>query len=240
MRALIAVVWFGIVGCDDGGTTDEPPPEEEPPIKPPDAGLGAWACEAGELLQEDGSCLAAGIEPEDCPEGFMPTGDRACEPLLLECAPGTMALAGESACRPVAPCPSGKWGDIPVETDTQYVDATFVGGNGTAQAPWSTVQQAVDSASDGAIVAIAAGDYLENVTAQGKRVRLWGVCSDVVIVGTVSITSDQSEVHTLAVSAPSAIALHVGPGNDVLLDRVWVRDAGIIGMDIEAGNPSVR
>jgi hypothetical protein len=45
------------------------------------------------------------------------------------------------------------WGDIPVESDTEHVDASYSGGNsdGSSAAPWTTIQAGVD-AGDGLMV----------------------------------------------------------------------------------------
>lgn len=239
MRAVIGIALAGISGCSDGSTTSEPPPDatSKPTI---DAGLGPWACQPGELLLEDGSCLPAGIAPEDCPQGFVATGDRSCEPSLIACARGSMALVGERECRPVAPCAAGTWGDIPVEPDTQHVAAGASSGDGSSQYPFGSVQQAVDNAVDGAIIAIAPGSYAENILVQGKRLRLWGVCPGLVdIAGRLRIDSDQSEVHTLAVHATADPTLQVA-ANDVVVDRVWVHDSALIGIDVGYDNPSAQ
>jgi hypothetical protein len=217
------------------------------PPEPPDAGLGAWLCQPGELELEDGSCLPAGIRPEDCSPGFEPTGDSSCAPILpASCPPGLMAVPGETECREVAPCAPGTWGDIPVEPSTVYVDASFGGASdGTAAAPFTTIQAGVDAATDGAIVAVAPGTYAEKVTIGGKRVRLWGRCPGLVGVvaadNTVSVGAgaSQTEIRDIAVVG-DAVALHVDTSLDVLIDRVWIHASGIIGLDVEGSNPSVR
>jgi hypothetical protein len=213
-----------------------------------EAGLGEWACPAGELPLEDGSCLEAGVPPGECGVGMAATGDGSCSPILPDapCADGEMALPGEAACRPVAPCADGNWGDIPVDSSTQFVDSAYTAGgsDGSAAKPWLSVQAGIDAAVDGGSVAIAAGTYAEPLLVQDKRVRLWGRCPALVRIATVDQMalrleqgSDGSEVHDLAFSAAGHIAVHVGGALDVSVDRVWIQGAGIIGIDVEGGEP---
>jgi hypothetical protein len=204
-----------------------------------DAGLTEWTCEPGELELEDGRCLPAGVDA--CGAGFVPADD-GCAAATLACAPGSMALPGQTRCQPVAGCGAGTWGDIPIEDDAQYVDASFVGtSDGSATSPWTSVQAAVDAAADGAMVAIAAGTYAEKVTVD-KPVRIWGRCPALVTItageSALSVRASATEVHDLAVVSP-VVALHVDTATGVRIDRVWVHDSGIVGMDVESGAPEV-
>lgn len=101
-----------------------------------------------------------------------------------ECAEGE-ALDGDG-CVPVG-CGVGPWGDLPVDADTIYVDrSASAGGEGTASAPLTTIQAGVDLAAerDGALVAVAAGTYVENlVMGDGyKDIDLEGRCRDLVTI----------------------------------------------------------
>ena len=76
-------------------------------------------------------------------------------------------------------------------------------------APYPTIQQAVDAASAGTIVAIAAGTYVEDVAIDGTPVALWGRCPELVeIVGSAndravgSWSAPGAEVHQVAVTGP--------------------------------------
>lgn len=154
-----------------------------------------------------------------------------------------MAVPGETTCREVAPCGSGRWGTIPVEPSTQYVDGAYAGldSDGTAERPWTTIQAAVEAADESAIVAIAAGQYAELVDINGKPVRLWGVCpAKVEIVGdadnpavVVRNGADGAELHDVAITGA-----HLGVGIlnalDVHIDRLWIHDTGSMGLDVEA------
>jgi len=150
---------------------------------------GGGCCAAGETVLDAGGCRPAGIAPNECAAGFLADDRAGCEPVLPgePCPKGLMAVPGDTTCREVAPCGMGSWGDIPTEASTQHVDGSYAVGDsdGTAAKPWTTIQAAVDAAAPGAIVAVAAGSYIEDVTVDAKPVRLWGRCpAQVEIVGT--------------------------------------------------------
>ena len=202
-------------------------------------------CPAGELELADGSCRAAGIAPDECGDGFEHDGDVGCEPILPDepCAPGMMAIPGETTCREVAPCGDGPWGDIPVDDTTEHVDGSYTGGDsdGSAAKPWTTIQQAVNVAAGGAIVAIAPGTYEEHVFIAGKPVRLWGKCpAEVAIVGPpdagfvvdIRTSAGGTEVKDLAITG-SGLGLAVAGSQDVVGDRLWIHDTSAPGWSVQ-------
>jgi hypothetical protein len=190
-------------------------------------------CPAGEVLV-DGACLLAGVQPSGCGQGFVHDGWRACVPELPAeaCPATTMAVPGDSSCHEVSPCGAAPWGDIPVDVGTVYVDGGVVGGDGSAGAPYSTIQQAVNAATSGAIVAIAAGTYAEAVTVSGKAVRLWGVCpAQVEIAGpstdlaTLTLMgAGASEVHHLSLSGGGDVALLASNALGLIVEGVRIHD----------------
>jgi hypothetical protein len=191
----------------------------------------------------EGRCVPAGIEPDGCAAGFVHDGDRGCTPVLppLPCARGGLTVIGDERCHDIMECGSGTWGDIPVEADTQFVDASFAGqSDGSMAAPWTTVTEAVDAAEPGAIVAVAAGSYHEEVIIIGKSVRLYGRCpsmveivipkDDYLAVG-IYEGADGSSVRGLALTADpdnaSNVGLSVQGAADVVVERTWIHDAQI-------------
>src|SRR5262245_3394940 len=46
--------------------------------------------------------------------------------------------------------------------------------DGSAAHPYRTVQQAIDAATDNAVIAVAGGTYPQNIRVQDKAVRLYG------------------------------------------------------------------
>jgi hypothetical protein len=262
-RIVIAFAAFAF-GC---GSDDEPAPVIQPP--PSDCAPDAWRsddgacvsaglpadmpCPPGEWLRDDGTCIPAGVPSDGCGEGFAHDGDRGCEPILpsTACPPGLMAVPGDSRCREVAPCAAGTWGDIPIEPDNEYVDASYAGmdSDGSALKPWTSIQAAVDAAAPGAIIAIAAASYVEDVTVSGKPVRLWGVCPALVeVVGTgtelaavqVLANADATEVRSLAIRG-DAIGVVLTSSLGALLERVWVHDNAGHGVDVaQLGSITLR
>lgn len=190
-------------------------------------------CPPGETPLEDGSCQAAGVPPGMCGDGFEADGEGGCKPILPEapCPDGRMAIPGEKECHEVAPCGTGTWGDIPIEPDTVFVDGSY-GGNdsdGTQQRPWKAIQEGLDAAPSGVIVAVAAGTYEEDVQIF-KPVRLWGRCPAMVTIHGVApdnagvyVKASASEIHDVAVTGPY-VGVYVRGPNDLLIDAAWVHD----------------
>jgi hypothetical protein len=248
----ILVGWVLLLGChaeDDAASSGTP--ADCPP--------GQWmgddgACTSGGLppdmpcppgeWQRGTECVPAGVPADGCGEGFAHDGDRGCEPILPEqdCAEGLMAIPGETTCREVAACAAGTWGDIPVEPDTEYVDASYAAGasDGSQTAPWTTIQEGIDAALPGAIVAVAEGSYPESLEVYGKPVRLWGKCPALVdIAGTgfasidIRIGAGGTEVRRLSI-AGQTLGLGLSGSEDVLADEIWIRDNADRGVDVES------
>lgn len=213
-----------VLGCSDDAGPGSEPPETVPDV--PDKEL------------------PGGITAEMCGVGFVHDGDNACEPILPAepCAAGWMAVPGDSECREIASCGTGKWGDIDLDATAQYVDGAHVGmSDGTAAAPWKTIVEAIAAVPPGGLVAVAAGSYTEDLAISGKAVRLHGVCPqqvEVVATGTaiaaIDITGGASgtELRGLAVRG-DAIGVLLSGSEDVLLEQVWVHHTAR-GLDVES------
>lgn len=224
-----------MIACGDGASLEpEPEPEPEP-----------TGCEAGSLEQADGSCLEAGIPADQCAAGFAADGLAGCVAILPPepCGAGTLALPGETACREVADCGEGPWGLAPLSADTQHVDRSYAGGDsdGSAERPWISIQQGVDAATAGGLVAIAAGTYGEDLRISGKPVVLWGRCPSMTEIdgtgaapATVLVANDAAgtEIRSLAVTGPR-FGIASSGSLDVRVEQVWVHDTHSRGVIVE-------
>jgi uncharacterized protein DUF1565 len=235
--ALVVAAACGACAADDAETVAVPdlpaalcPPGElefDGRCLPP--GEQENGCQAGELLT-DGECVPAGVPPEACAPGFVADGDRGCAAVLPDeaCPPGQIAVPGDRSCRAIADCGADTWAGIPVGPNTEYVDLGFVGvSDGSAAAPWTTIAQAVAAAAPGAVVAIAAGDYAEEIVVD-RPVALWGRCpAEVSITGATQaalhITAAGVEIHTLALTGGAEGMLVEG---DARAEALWIHDTG--------------
>lgn len=229
---LLAVLLATGLGCgEDESTPTSPPPP--PAVEPPTCADHERA--AGE------SCVPVGVI--ECAGGFESDGRGGCDPVLPEamCADGLLALPGETTCREIAPCPAGKYGDIPTNPITEYVDGSYTGmdSDGSLSKPWTTIQAGVDAADPNATVAVAAGSYRESVVIDGKTIRLFGKCpAEVEVVGVAGESAilmqhaTGAEVHTLAVRGGN-IGIDIW-GVVGAVDRVWVHDTDVHALAIEA------
>src|SRR4030095_5780598 len=101
-------------------------------------------------------------------------------------------------------------------------------------APWTSIQAGIDAAVAGAIVAVASGDYTEDLVVQFKLVRLWGECpASVRVVGTgtgtrpstlfIGTGASGTEGRRIALSGPLVGVLLSG-SEDVIVEETWIHD----------------
>jgi len=202
-----------------------------------DPGVQDDGCPAGTLGVGNGVCQPAGVPPEGCAPGFESDGEGPCEPILPAepCGYGFMAIPGETACRPVMDCGDGRWGSLPVDAATVYVDVAYTGGgsDGSESKPWTRINDALMAAPAGSLIAVAAGSYAEDLNIIEKPVRLWGVCPD-----RVALAGTGPQDSAIVVGLDAASGTEVGgmaitgirgavfvSGVVVTFDRVWVRDS---------------
>jgi hypothetical protein len=224
---LCAAVW--LVGCGES----DPPAETTPPVE--------LSCATGEIIEGD-ACIAPGVRA--CADGFLTDGDGGCRAVLPDepCPSGLIAVPGDTTCREIAACGEGTWGDIPVEANTQFVNAAYAGGDsdGSAAQPWTTIQEAVIAAAPSAIVAVAAGSYLEAVRIEDKPVRLWGRCPAMVeIVGPTALPFAAVQVFTAAHGSEIHAVALTGAGLgltalvDVRAEHLWIHDTAGLGVVVQ-------
>ncbi|MBM4356105.1 MAG: right-handed parallel beta-helix repeat-containing protein, partial [Deltaproteobacteria bacterium] len=177
-------------GCRDVGPAVEPP---EPPVFD--------HCASGELALFGGGCVQVGPracpklwDPEadmdcevgdvlPCPDGCIESEDGTyCEPVRDDCGEGERPLLG-GGCKRVIPlaadCPAGPFPEAPAgATGTVYVSAgsACTEGCGSAGAPYSSLQAAVEAVPTGGAVLVGPGAYGEGVVV-AKSLAIVGLCA---------------------------------------------------------------
>ncbi len=147
-------------------------------------------------------------------------------------------------CVPAA-CGSGTWGDLQLDESTVYVDiAAAEGGDGSEDAPFTSIQAGLDAAgdADGGMVAVAAGTYLENLELGRSHgaVQLAGRCKELVVIDAsagdeetpgidVTVSSSEVAVSGVTVSGSQYIGVRVGSGTLTMRDSK-VTDNAYLGL----------
>ncbi|MEQ9324546.1 MAG: right-handed parallel beta-helix repeat-containing protein, partial [Polyangiaceae bacterium] len=249
LEGLLGLVWASALvvtaGCGDDMPTSNPGGSTGA-----SGGAGGGGGDGGTIhggcppgaKPDGGTCLEPGVPEGACGDGFTWEAG-GCTPILpaLPCPSGQIARPGETACHPLADCGRAPWGNIPVETDTVYVDASFVGtSDGSESNPYTSLEFGMNSASAGQLVAVAAGTYVEDIDIQ-KPVRIWGRCPDLVkVVGVVDEElstiiigpgADGSEIRGLSIEGPE-VGLALSGAEDVLFENLWIHDTGHFGIFI--------
>jgi hypothetical protein len=180
---VCASVVASIAGCE-GGSSD-----------PVDAGA---ACPEGQVLREEacdavlpdaacpagkraalGSTTCVDVGWSACPQGFAPHASGwGCRALIPDtaCEGATRDVLGETGCRPVGDCGA----PFPPPDATRFVNAQFADSQLDA-AHFRTIASALSGAPAGAVVAIDAGRYAENLTLR-TRVTLVGRCAEKAVI----------------------------------------------------------
>ncbi|MFO0661626.1 MAG: right-handed parallel beta-helix repeat-containing protein [Polyangiaceae bacterium] len=196
--------------------------------------LPSTECPAGSMaVIGQTQCQPVGIPSDGCGSGFESDGNGGCNAVYPaeKCQAGEMAIPGETSCHEVSPCGDGKWGNIPVDGSTQYVDAAFSGASdGSESKPWKTIQEAINASSEGAIIAVTDGQYNESISITSHAVKVWGRCPAKVEIKSGSaatsvsrITATGTELHGVALTG-SGDAVSVQGATGVHLDHIWVHD----------------
>jgi hypothetical protein len=204
--------------------------------------VGVEECTGGLRGPQATTCEWPVGPPATCLTGWAVTSRGWCEPLLpkAECAEGSMAALGSSACQPMGSCGSSTWGDIQLTATTIHVDQAYSGGgsDGSLTKPFTTIGDALKVATANAHIAVAAGTYGEGLSIQ-IPLRLEGRCAAMVTIkGTdaakpaVEIVA-KVELRDLTVKGPG-VGVTVGKG-EALLERVAVRECGDSGVQAQAG-----
>jgi hypothetical protein len=152
------------------------PPADWMPVK-----LADWDCPEGWLAAPG---FADENGTENPPEGLAQF--HICKtPDVPACPDGEAAYPGETACHPIGTaCPSADFQDEQAIRGLVQgfagkilrVKPGAAGGDGSEALPYGLIADALKSAADGDIVALARGSFAENV-AISRRVALVGACA---------------------------------------------------------------
>lgn len=235
MRTLLIGALLTAALCACSSKSSE---EAEAPAKPRE-------CGAAEIPLSTGECRAVGVPLDGCASGFSHDGAGGCVPILPDgdCPEGQLAVPGDAACHSVSPCTGERFGAVREGPNTLFVDATAsaIGADGSIAKPFATIQAALDAASDGATIGVAAGTYAEAIKIK-RRVALRGACAEKVAItgasgafAAIDIAST-SELSDVAVSS-GGFGVVVTNARDVLLERIIVRDTKSGGVYVANGGP---
>ena len=213
-------------------------------------------CPKGHIARRGGGCLQVGPracpklwDPEtevacevgdtlDCADGWSESDDKlACEPLFDHCADGEIPILGQGCLMVIEhedECPAGPYPEPPAgATAVLYVDAgsQCAADCGAVDAPFPSLQQAVDQALDGSAILVAAGQYGSQGLVIMHPVRVIGVCTEkVIITGSgpwLEVNGDLTEV-----------AVSLGGASGVVLSNLTIA-ADAPGLMVDASELSV-
>lgn len=213
---VVALMAGGLLGCGKPVEAG-PDPTILPPVIPwltagqPDVATPQFACLPGWRPVETDGVSACDPWPDE--------GRQTCVDDHTAHIPGSPACAsvGESC------SPSGWPADLPT-TNVWYVDAAAPSGTGAETSPFAAIQTAVDAASPGDTIAIAAGDYLGKIYID-KDLSLVGACPE-----QTRITAVCGDGDAVIASAGVAVSLH----------DLTVHDADCEGIVADGGSLELR
>lgn len=163
-------------GCSDGDDDADRPVAD--------------ASDEEQQLADTSSALSTPEPPvlTPCPEGWReveatgPNDVATCDPWPAtgheDCVGDQAHFPGEPGCVTVGqPCPEGHWAtDLPTDRTVLYVEAgAAAGGDGTSEAPFGTISDALAVAEAGSIIALGKGSYDESLELV-EGVTIWGAC----------------------------------------------------------------
>lgn len=200
----------------------------------PDASDDATALDGG----GDAAVVTAPSPPAlpmlgPCPTGWREIasagdGPSVCEPWpeggAVDCGPGEAHFAGTPGCASVGgPCPAGDFtGDLPAGAAILYVLASAArGGDGSREAPFQTIAEALAVAPSGAIVAIGRGTYDEALRLTAP-VTLAGACTGATTLRSTT-TSSTAGVLTIETSGATVQNVRIA---DSARPGIWLVGAG--------------
>ncbi|MBW2461658.1 MAG: right-handed parallel beta-helix repeat-containing protein [Deltaproteobacteria bacterium] len=189
----------------------------------------------------------------DCPAGWrsvsVADGVSECTPWpeggQLDCPAGEAHFPGTAGCALVgSPCPADGWpAALPAGRPVRYVRAPGTGGNGSLARPFGTINAAVAGATEGDVIAVAAGTYDEFFVLPAG-VALYGACAAETILtlttpsraSVVRTVSAGVELHDVSVRDAAHKGIFVDVGGSMLIEGVELRnleDTGVLALNAD-------
>jgi hypothetical protein len=151
-----------------------------------------------------------------------------CEPPPLErCDPGFAMWPSLAECTRIGPaCPSlNAWpSGLPTDRPLLFVRPGAPGGDGSANAPYSGLQQTIDAAPPDAVIVLAPGTYVDP-TIRTTGVTLWGSCVEETVIRATTpllFTAGRGGLVNLSVFGPRGAVSTTG-------GQVILRDLDVFG-----------
>ncbi|MCB9778787.1 MAG: hypothetical protein H6742_09510 [Alphaproteobacteria bacterium] len=155
--------------------------------------------------------------------------------LLMACT--SPDAGGSSPATGTDPCGSGTWGNL---SGTLFVDASAAsGGDGSQDAPFATIGDAVEVAGGSDVIVIAAGTYRETLSLGDRDLTLAGRCADRVTID----GKDAPELPVIAFNAPldGETAEGAEPGTGTLdLSGLTLTGGDVRGLVVGGGTLQAR
>lgn len=232
----------------------------------------AAACDAGTAAAPDAANDAAADAPAPfptppslpvltpCPPGWNEVTDGnpiVCEPWAagdpLTCAFDEARFPGSAGCERIGTaCPPDGWpADLPPDRPVVFVDDDAPsGGDGSSRLrALRSISAATFRAPPGAVIAIATGQYDEDVRVSTGQ-SLWGACVDgtrltssrpVVDEATIRVVGPGVEIRNLAIDAAERVGITVDAADaDALIEDVVIAGGRDMGVAILRGPATLR
>jgi hypothetical protein len=189
-----------------------------------------------------------------CPPGWREVADPSepdlavCDPWPAEgvrdCAEDEAQFPGGSGCEPIgSDCPEGVFADAAgLPADAIYVLAGAPpGGDGTFDAPFSSLRDALAAAPNDATIALSMGTFDESLVIR-RPVTIVGACVGSTVIassdpddfgGTLTVSGTAVTLRDLQVSGERRGVRVIG--GDVTFASVLVRGARVVGIDVQSG-----
>ncbi len=232
----LSVAVGALVAC--GGAAAPDAGVDAGPIAPPDA---------GPALPEPATPALPGA---GCPDGWFARTLEIdgvdpipyCDPwegAMPECAGPEMALPGRASCVLVGgECPAG---DLPDVTPSAaiHVVAGAAGGDGSREAPFGTIAEAMPMLAEGGTLVLGRGTYREPIDLPARS-TLIGACArettlEVALPSTgspaIDVFGEGVVIRNLRVATDRDIGIRVTPKASALVSGVWIdgTDVALLG-----------